>query len=92
MQSRYAAAAVPAELIQALAPFGSIAGWEALAPFSHVFTHFKLHVVPYRISLQRRADIAGQLPHVWYDTDRLAQAPLPAPVKKLLLQMFGDVA
>lgn len=82
----------PAALVRALAPIGSIAGCEALEPFSHVFTHFKLHVAPYRISLQRRADIAGQLPHVWYDADRLAQAPLPAPVKKLLLQMFACAA
>jgi len=78
-----------AVLTQLLAPFGRIAACEAMPPFSHVFTHFKLHVMPYRIALERRADIAGQLSHVWYDASRLAQAPLPAPVKKLLLGMFG---
>ncbi len=75
-------------LMQAIAPFGSVAACEALPPFAHVFTHFKLHVAPYRVSLGRRADIVGQLPHVWYDAHRLAQAPLPAPVKKLLLEVF----
>ena len=78
-------------LAQAIARFGSIAACEALPPFAHVFTHFKLHVAPYRVSLSRRADIVGQLPHVWYDAGRLAQAPLPAPVKKLLLEVFRGV-
>lgn len=75
-------------LVHALAPFGHIAACEPLPAFSHVFTHFKLHIAPYRISLQRRIDMAGQLQHVWYDGERLAQAPLPAPVKKLLLEIF----
>lgn len=78
-----------AALERALAPFGRIASCQPLPVFSHVFTHFKLHVAPYRIHLQRRADIAGQLTYVWYPAERLAQAPLPAPVKKLLLEIFG---
>lgn len=77
---------------QALAPFGGIAACEPLPVFSHGFTHFKLHVAPYRISLRRRVELAGQLQHVWYDAGRLAQAPLPAPVKKLLLEVFGGKA
>jgi A/G-specific adenine glycosylase len=75
---------------QALAPFGSIADCEPLPPFSHGFTHFKLQVAPYRIGLKKRHAMVGQLPHVWYPTDQLAQAPLPAPVKKLLLQIVGE--
>ncbi|MES2537733.1 MAG: A/G-specific adenine glycosylase [Pseudomonadota bacterium] len=74
----------------AIAPFGPLAECERLQPFSHGFTHFKLHVVPYRITLARRLAMAGQASHVWYDLDRLAQAPLPAPVKKLLLAMFSE--
>jgi A/G-specific adenine glycosylase len=77
-------------LAQALAPFGSIADCEPLPAFSHGFTHFKLHVAPYRIGLKQRNAMVGELPHVWYPTDQLAQAPLPAPVKKLLLQVVGD--
>lgn len=75
-------------LQRALAPFGRIASCRPLPVFSHAFTHFKLYVAPYRVHLQRRADIAGQLPYVWYSAERLAQAPLPAPVKKLLLEFF----
>jgi A/G-specific adenine glycosylase len=73
-----------------IAPFGTIASYEKLQPFSHGFTHFKLHVLPYRIALARRLHPAGQLDHVWYDIGKLAQAPLPAPVKKLLLALTSE--
>lgn len=74
-----------ATFAQAVAPFGTLASCQRLSPFVHVFTHFKLHIVPYRITLEKRLDIAGQLQHVWMDNDQLAQAALPAPVKKLLV-------
>lgn len=76
-------------LYNAIAPFGVVAAVERLQPFTHGFTHFKLHVSPYRIQLARRLDIAGETSHVWYRTDRLSEAPLPAPVKKLLLTACG---
>lgn len=75
---------------QAIAPFGELASCERLQPFSHVFTHFKLHVAPYRIRLAHRVPLAGQASHVWYPTDKLSDAPLPAPVKKLLLAVFRE--
>lgn len=75
---------------RAAASFGEPESLEKLAPFSHVFTHFKLHVSPYRIRLGRRLDNARQSSHVWYHADRLADAPLPAPVKKLLLAVFSN--
>ncbi|RJG04986.1 A/G-specific adenine glycosylase [Noviherbaspirillum cavernae] len=75
-------------LAHAVAPFGVVASCEPLQPFSHVFTHFKLHVSPYRIRLAHRLELAGQMRHVWYRADRLLDAPLPAPVKKLLLAVF----
>lgn len=76
-------------LHHAVAPFGIVDSFERLQPFSHGFTHFKLHVSPYRIRLSRRLDLAGQARHVWYRTDLLQDAPLPAPVKKLLLAVLG---
>jgi A/G-specific adenine glycosylase len=79
---------VDARFAQTIAPFGVPSSCERLQPFSHVFTHFKLHVSPYRIRLARRLDMAGQFNHVWYRADRLRDAPLPAPVKKLLLAVF----
>lgn len=77
-----------AAMTRALAPFGRAAARERLPGISHGFTHFKLHITPYRIRLAHRLELAGQLNHVWYPADRLAEAPLPAPVKKLLLAVF----
>jgi A/G-specific adenine glycosylase len=70
------------------ASFGEPASCERLQPFSHVFTHFRLQVSPYRLCLARRTDFAGQSTFVWYEANRLPDAPLPAPVKKLLLAVF----
>ncbi|TFW07929.1 A/G-specific adenine glycosylase [Oxalobacteraceae bacterium OM1] len=72
------------------ARFGRPAGVEPLLRFTHVFTHFKLHVAPYRVHLASRAAEVTPASHVWYDTARLAEAPLPAPVKKLLLAVFRE--
>ena len=78
-----------AQLAQAAAPFGVVAGYRKLAAFSHTFTHFKLHIAPYRVELSRRHAIAGQLQHQWLRADCVADAALPAPVKKLLLAVFA---
>ncbi|MFT5532592.1 MAG: A/G-specific adenine glycosylase [Burkholderiaceae bacterium] len=75
-------------LEQALAPFGVPVSCARLTPFSHVFTHFKLQISPYEVHLSRRLDRTGQDSHVWYPVEALADAPLPAPVKKLLLALF----
>ena len=75
-------------LEQTLAPFGVPVSCARLTPFSHVFTHFKLHISPYEVRLSRRLARVGQDSHVWYPVEALADAPLPAPVKKLLLALF----
>jgi A/G-specific adenine glycosylase len=82
----------PLAFERALAPFGEIATCERLPSFQHVFTHFRLRIWPYRISLARRLQMAGQSAYVWYRLDRLAEAPLPAPVKKLLLELVASKA
>ena len=79
-----------AALAHAVAPFGESGSCESLPSFTHVFTHFKLHITPYRVRLARRLHMAGQTNHVWYEADKLADAPLPAPVKKLLLAVFHN--
>ncbi|MBC7489207.1 MAG: A/G-specific adenine glycosylase [Glaciimonas sp.] len=70
------------------APFGAVASCEPLQSFLHVFTHFKLHIFPFEIKLVHRLNTAAQSSHIWYSADKLADAPLPAPVKKLLLAVF----
>ena len=80
-----------ASVADAVAPFGELASCERLQPFSHVFTHFKLHIAPYHVQLARRRHAVCQTNnHVWYQAERLANAPLPAPVKKLLLAVFRE--
>lgn len=82
-------ASVDATIMQRAGSFGKVEFSEPLARFSHTFSHFKLHVAPYKIALQRRQEAVGQTSHVWYALDEIAQAPLPAPVKKLLLSLNG---
>lgn len=77
-------------LAQAVARFGVAAGQEELPMFTHVFTHFKLHITPYHIALKRRLQRAGEDAYGWYPIARMADAPLPAPVKKLLLAVFRE--
>jgi A/G-specific adenine glycosylase len=74
----------------AVGKFGEIESQQRLLPITHVFTHYKLHIAPCRVALARRLELAGESGHVWYDGAAIGQAPLPAPIKKLLLELFGD--
>ena len=60
---------------------------QPLAPFSHTFTHFKLHIQPWRLKLAERPLQLAQGEQVWLTQAELAQAGLPAPVKKMLLAL-----
>jgi A/G-specific adenine glycosylase len=72
-------------VVRAAQAYGEVEEAEALLPLVHVFTHYKLHIAPYRVALASRAAVrAGQ---VWWDLAGIEQAPLPAPVKKLLAQL-----
>jgi A/G-specific adenine glycosylase len=65
--------------------FGAVDSIDALLPLTHGFTHYKLHIHPRQVALSTRAaDVDG---FVWWDLDKIGQAPLPAPVKKLLGQL-----
>jgi A/G-specific adenine glycosylase len=74
----------------ALAPFGTAASIERLPMLSHTFTHFKLHISPYQLRLAQVQQRIAETGHVWYAADALRDAPLPAPVKKLLLAVFRE--
>ena len=82
-------ASIDATIMQTAESFGAVASREPLTRFSHTFSHFRLHVSPYRIVLRRRQESVGQTSHVWYALNEIALAPLPAPVKKLLLSLNG---
>ena len=69
--------------------FGTDVGAVLPAPtFSHGFTHFRLHIQPLvcAATLPSRIEEGGLR---WIDQAELAQAALPAPVRKLLYQVFS---
>jgi len=74
-----------AVLANAAGEFGTVDEVEPLLPLVHGFTHYKLHIQPFRVGLSRRAQTPAG--HVWWDLAAIDAAPLPAPVKKLLGQL-----
>jgi A/G-specific adenine glycosylase len=68
--------------VQAL---GQVEEVQALLPLVHVFTHYRLHIHPHKVTLGER----GATPegHVWVKMTDVGDAALPAPVKKLLLEL-----
>ncbi|MFC5459598.1 A/G-specific adenine glycosylase [Massilia niabensis] len=72
-------------LSTALPRFGDVEEVQALLPLVHVFTHYKLFIHPHKVTLAARgATPAG---HVWVSLSEVGDAALPAPVKKLLLDL-----
>ena len=85
-------AAMPASLAPAssvmagaLARFGELDEVQALLPLVHVFTHYKLHVFPHKVTPLERPVAPAAC--VWWKLAAIEEAALPAPVKKLLLEL-----
>ncbi|PRC93768.1 A/G-specific adenine glycosylase [Solimicrobium silvestre] len=74
----------------AVRPFGDLDMLVPLAKITHVFSHFKLEISPYQCSLKRRISAIAEDTHVWYPIEQCDNAPLPAPIKKLLMQVSGE--
>ncbi|MFC5549789.1 A/G-specific adenine glycosylase [Massilia aerilata] len=70
---------------EAAEKFGAVEETEALLPLEHGFTHYKLHLHPYRIGLSSRAETPPG--YVWWDLSSIDTAALPSPIKKLLGQL-----
>ncbi|GAB3412451.1 A/G-specific adenine glycosylase [Massilia agilis] len=79
------AAPQPDAVAAAAKAFGDVEETEALLPLVHVFTHYKLHIIPYRIALSARAGLPDG--YQWWKLSEIENAPLPAPVKKLLAEL-----
>lgn len=66
---------------------------QALTPFVHVFSHYKLHIEPLLFDDATAASgVADNQELRWCDTAELATLGLPAPVRKLLLNLEGSSA
>ena len=56
---------------------------QQMASFTHVFSHFKLHITPWWIKAAN-AVYEPKANELWLNTADIAEAALPAPVSKLL--------
>jgi A/G-specific adenine glycosylase len=72
-------------LAAAVVALGEVEEVQALLPLVHVFTHYKLHMYPHKVTLAAR----GMTPerYVWVKLAEVGNAALPAPVKKLLIDL-----
>ena len=60
----------------------------ALSPFMHVFTHYRLHIAPLLFDCVSAHQGVADNPHLrWYAAEELLTLGLPAPVRRLLLQI-----
>ena len=55
-----------------------------LAEFTHIFTHFKLHITPVLLRVERKAVQVQQGGSVWLNVEEALGAAIPAPVRVLL--------
>ena len=60
---------------------------EKLARFSHTFTHFRLHVQPYRIASKQTASVMENNTQTWVRLDDTIDMAIPAPVKTLISKL-----
>jgi A/G-specific adenine glycosylase len=70
--------------------FGTLAEVEQWGSFVHTFTHFRLHITPILLYMSSVVSLPGETEYAWYALDQIKTAPLPAPVKKLLLGVWSD--
>ncbi len=75
------------EIALALADFGDVQAVEPLPAFMHAFTHYRLQVLPLKVTLARRRSGAAQTPYAWHPISAMASAALPSPVRKLIEQL-----
>jgi A/G-specific adenine glycosylase len=64
-----------------------------LSPLFHAFTHFRLEIRPWLLSVDRRSVVAESGGRLWLTPDEALQAALPTPVRRLLATLAtGDGA
>ena len=77
------------EALQACsARFGcDVASHRQLKPLAHAFSHYALTILPLHCEARLRSSRAAQPGAVWLARGPALAAPLPAPVRRLLLQL-----
>ena len=64
-----------------------IARTQRLPLIEHGFTHFRLNIQPVRCNVRRILPCAEAPGRIWLDVEDAIRAAVPAPVKKLLLEL-----
>ncbi len=65
---------------------------EALMPFRHVFSHYRLDIEPLLFDRATAQQAIADNPHLrWCSADELAALGLPAPVRTLLLNLANPI-
>ncbi|HYG13687.1 MAG TPA: A/G-specific adenine glycosylase, partial [Methylophilaceae bacterium] len=54
---------------------------------THVFTHFRLHILPQPMQVESAPTFAAEAGLAWLPLAAAIDAALPTPVRKLLLQL-----
>ncbi len=58
-----------------------------LSSFTHVFTHFKLHIKPVLLELERKPLRAQQMGGAWLAISDALESAIPSPVRRLLREL-----
>ncbi len=66
-----------------------VAGLQPLTPFQHTFTHFRLEIMPLLGEVSRHLPVAHQDSLTWLGAAELPDAPLPAPIRKILTALLA---
>lgn len=56
----------------------------SLPVFTHVFTHFRLHILPQEVMLDRRPIIVEETGRMWLPVEDAIHAAIPKPVSRIL--------
>ena len=62
-----------------------------LRPFTHTFTHFKLHIMPLLAQATQKPRQMQEPGSMWLDLEDALQAAIPTPVRTLLGAIQTDV-
>ncbi len=61
---------------------------QRLEKFTHTFSHFKLHIAPLFIRLQRKPKRVDKFAAEWLEIEAVLSAAIPTPVKKILSKIY----
>lgn len=66
---------------------------QALPAFTHTFSHFRLHITPLLLRVcDENPQVADDPDRRWFSEHEISELGLPAPVRKLLNQVFKEAA